>query len=121
MKTLRFFDFPVYKQAKKFYKNILIIFSRVNDYSFKDQIKRAALSIVLNIAEGSAKKSDKYFSRFLNISIGSANEVAACLDVMHDLKRLSDNEFDIMINETESIIKQLGGFIKKLTVNKIDG
>ncbi|MDD4333269.1 MAG: four helix bundle protein [Patescibacteria group bacterium] len=114
MKTLRFLDFPVYVQTKRLYRKILVISQRVNDYSFKDQIKRAALSIVLNIAEGSAKKSDKDFARFLEISIGSANEVAACLDVMHDLNRLTTEEFNITISEIESIIKQLGGFRKKL-------
>ena len=89
MRTFRFFDFPVYTQAKGFYKQILVISLRVKDYSFRDQIKRAALSVVLNIAEGSAKKSDKEFAKFLEISIASANEVAACIDLMFDFKRIT--------------------------------
>lgn len=114
MKTFRFFDFPVYDQAKRAYKNILLVSQRVRDYSFQDQIKRAALSIVLNIAEGSAKKSDKDFAKFLEISIASANEVMACLDIMHDLKRINDKEFEFFRDDLESIVKQLGGFIKNL-------
>ena len=118
MRTFRFFDFPVYEQAKKSYKNILLVSQRVKDYSFQDQIKRAALSIILNIAEGSAKKSDKDFAKFLEISIASANEVVACLDVMHDLAKISDKEFEYLKNELESIVKQLGGFVKNLRRNQ---
>lgn len=114
MRTFRFFDFPVYGQAKRCYKNILQVSLRVKDYSFRDQIKRAALSVVLNIAEGSAKKSDKDFAKFLEISIASANEVVACLDIMHDLRKISDKEFEALKEELESIVKQLGGFIKNL-------
>ncbi len=117
MNTFRFIDFPVYGQAKRFYKQVLIISLRVKDYSFRDQIKRAALSIILNIAEGSAKKSDKDFAKFLEISIASANEAAACIDVMHDLKRITNQEFKDLIDDLESIIKQLGGFIKNLRKN----
>ncbi|MDD5290708.1 MAG: four helix bundle protein [Patescibacteria group bacterium] len=114
MKTFRFFDFPVYEQAKRCYKNILIISIRVQDYSFRDQIKRAALSVILNIAEGSAKKSDKDFAKFLEISVASANEVAACLDIMRDFKKISDKESEVLKEDLESIVKQLGGFIKNL-------
>ena len=96
----------------------MILSLKVKDYSFRDQIKRATLSIILNIAEGSAKKSDKEFARFLEISIASANEVASCIDIMHDLGRISNNEYDELINELESIIKQLGGFIKSLRNKK---
>jgi four helix bundle protein len=114
MKTFRFFDFPVYGQAKKIYKDVLRVSLRVQDYSFRDQIKRAALSISLNIAEGSAKRSDREFARFLETSIASANEVVSCLDIMHDLNKISDNEFEELSNDIESIVKQLGGFIKNL-------
>lgn len=114
MKSFRFIDFPVYEEAKCYYKKILILSLRVKDFSFKDQIKRAALSIILNIAEGSAKKSDKEFAKFLEISIASANEVAACIDVMYDMKRISVSEFNDLMDDLESIVKQLGGFIKNL-------
>ncbi len=64
MKTFRFFDFKAYKDAKTFHQEILILSKDIKSYSFKDQIERAALSVVLNIAEGSARKSDKEFARF---------------------------------------------------------
>jgi four helix bundle protein len=50
----------------------------------------------------------------LEISIASANEVAACLDIMHDFKKISDKEWEVLKEDFESIVKQLGGFIKNL-------
>ena len=115
MLTFRFFKFPVYLQAKDFYKKILILANRIqNNYPLRDQIIRATLSVILNIAEGSAKKSDKDFARFLEISIASTNEAAACLDIMKDLNVIDEHDYQILLSEAESIVKQLGGFIKKL-------
>ena len=114
MKTFRFFDFPVYHQAKRIYKEILEATEDVNDFALKNQIRRAALSIVLNIAEGSAKKSDKEFARFLETSIASANEVVACLDIMIDINLINKEKYQNLFLEMESVVKQLGGFIRKL-------
>ncbi len=114
MKTFRFRDFPVYKNAIVYYKNILKITNKAEDYSLKDQIKRAGLSIILNIAEGSAMKSDKEFARYLEKSLGSINEVVACFEVMKEIGIISKNLFLIMLDQSESIAKQLGGFKKSL-------
>jgi four helix bundle protein len=116
MELFRFLHFKVYKDAKNYFKEILLISERVKSYYFKDQIRRAALSVMLNISEGSAKRSDIEFARFLEISIGSLNEVVACLDIVYDLKKISDNEHKKLIVQAEELAKQLGGFIKKLRV-----
>ncbi|MBU1911557.1 four helix bundle protein [Patescibacteria group bacterium] len=68
MAAFRFKDFEVYKDAKAFRKDVMKLIKRLLDkraYDLADQIKRASLSIVLNIAEGSTKKSDADFARFL--------------------------------------------------------
>ena len=117
METFRFVNFPVYKKAKIFYRNILSVSALLKDFALKDQIRRAALSIVLNIAEGSAKKSDKEFAKFLQVSLGSVNEVFACLDIMLENKLISKGNFDKLKSQCEDIAKQLGGFFKKLRVN----
>ncbi|OGY44859.1 MAG: hypothetical protein A2729_05570 [Candidatus Buchananbacteria bacterium RIFCSPHIGHO2_01_FULL_39_14] len=80
----------------------------------KEQLRRATLSIVLNIVEGSARQSDKEFFRFIQLSLGSASEVVACLDVMHSADLINRKNFDEMMLECEEIAKQLGGFSKKL-------
>jgi len=116
METFRFLHFKVYIDAKLYFKRILVISERVKNFSFRDQIRRAALSIILNIAEGSAKKSDIEFARFLEISIGSLNEVVACLDIMKELGKINNQEYDDLLLKSENLAKQLGGFIKKLRI-----
>jgi len=116
METFRFLKFKVYSDAKNYFKKIIIISERINNYSFKDQVRRATLSIILNIAEGSSKKSDIEFARFLEISIGSLNEVVACLDILKELKKVSETEYSELIKMSEELAKQLGGFIKKLRI-----
>lgn len=86
------------------------------EYRFElgSQIIRAALSIVLNIAEGSGKATDKELNRFLNISLGSANEVLAATDLMYYNKFITKYEFNDVLERVDSISCQLGGFKKSL-------
>jgi len=91
-----------------------MIIDVVPDYNLKNQIRRAALSIVLNIAEGSAVKSDKEFARYLEKSLGSVNEVVACFDVMKECGYINKSLFVKMVDQAELIAKQLGGFKKHL-------
>ena len=117
MATFRFRNFKVYQDAKKFrqlVRKILKKFPSDERYALTDQISRSCLSIVLNIAEGSAKKSDKEFSRFLEISIASVNEVVAGFDLALDDTLISQEDFSQIENEAENIAKQLGGFMKVL-------
>jgi len=114
MATFRFLQFKVYTDARDYFKKVVIISERVKNFSFRDQIRRAALSIILNIAEGSAKKSDKEFARYLETSIGSINEVVACIDIMKELGKIEDGEYKELLKISEELAKQLGGFIKKL-------
>ena len=115
MDTFRFFQFQVYKDAKSLYQEILIVSEKIKrNNSLKDQVNRSALSIILNIAEGSAKKSDKDFARYLQISLGSANELVACLNLMYNMGYLNKELYIKLFKLAELVAKQLGGFIKKL-------
>lgn len=116
MRTFRYLDFLVYKESKIYYRKCLSItksFPRIY-WELKDQLLRAALSVCLNIAEGSAKYSDKDFKRYLENSLGSINECFACIDIALENKLISENEFLTLKTMSESIAKQLGGLIKKL-------
>ncbi len=116
METFRFTKFPVYIASKHFYYTCLTVtnsFPRAY-WELADQLRRAALSVCLNIAEGSAKYSDKDFKRFIENALGSINESFACLDIAKDHKLIKQNEFNDMQLEAESITKQLGGLSKKL-------
>ncbi len=86
----------------------------VKDYNLEDQIKRAAISVSLNIAEGSAKKSKIDFRRFIQISRGSLNEVVTCLYIAKNQKYISKEAFDKTYQRCEQISKMLYGFMEFL-------
>jgi len=67
------------------------------DFSFKDQIKRAALSISNNIAEGFEYNNNNYFVQFLRIAKGSCGEVRNCLLFSLKVKYTSESEVNHMI------------------------
>ena len=116
--TFRFLEFKVYKDAENLHKEIVRISRRFprEFYYLKDQILRSSLSIVLNIAEGSAKNSDKDFNRYLENSMGSANETASALNVAFSDKLITESSYRDLLELCESVVKQLGGFSKKLKV-----
>ncbi len=119
MNTFRFLDFSVYGKSKILYKEILIDTNRIRDFSLKDQARRACLSIILNIAEGSAKKSDRDFARYLQISLGSVNELYACLDIMEDNFFISPEESRKLKFKCNEIARELGGFSKMLKYSAV--
>ena len=114
--SFRFRNFKVYKDAIEAYKLIIKVTQKFpsNYYHLSDQMKRASLSVVLNIAEGSAKNSDKDFNRYLGNSLGSTNEVVAATEVASSINLISDNDKKEIISVYLEITNQLGGFSKKL-------
>lgn len=114
--AFRFRHFKVYQDAKSLHKEIVLLanqFPRTYFY-LVDQIKRSSLSIVLNIAEGSSKQSDKDFNRYIAIALGSVDETIASLEVAFDLKLISEEHFQMLERAYESICRQLGGLSKFL-------
>lgn len=113
----RFRNFRVYKDAQQFRKEIYNLsrkFPKEELFVLTSQIRRAVLSICLNIAEGSNRKSDVDFARFLNNSLGSLEEVVACLDVALDEKYITKDEFGSYFHKAEMLGKQLLSFSKRL-------
>ncbi len=83
-------------------------------YALASQIKRAADSIVLNIAEGSTGQTNKEFARFLGIALRSGIEVVACLHLGQKRNLIVSADFDTLYNECEEIIKMIQGLRKSL-------
>lgn len=83
-------------------------------YLLRDQMSRAADSICLNIAEGSNKLSDIEFSKYLNTSETSLEEVVCCLDLILDDGHITETEFDGYLREAEVLGSQLIAFGKKV-------
>jgi four helix bundle protein len=88
-----------------------------SDYGLKDQIRRASVSIMSNIAEGFARGTDKDFGRFLYIALGSAAEVQSQLYVALDQGYLSDGKFKEMYEAASESARLITGFIQYLTAD----
>lgn len=118
MDNFRFLKWKVYDDAKSLISDSLKIYKtlpREICYSIGDQLVRSVLSISLNIAEGSGKDSDKELNRFFNIAIGSAYETLANIDILKVNNFISEKDFQNIFKKIQEIVKQLGGFKKKLT------
>jgi len=87
-------------------------FSR--DYGLRDQIRRAAVSIPSNIAEGFSRRSNKEFIQFLFISKGSAAEAQSQLYTALDQGYIAQEEFDRIYKQIEVVAKQISRFITYL-------
>ena len=117
--AFRFLQFKVYQDAKVLHRRTVFTtksFPRVF-YYLRDQVRRSSLSVALTIAEGSAKKSDKDFNRYIQMSLGSANETASSFDIAFDCRLISKDEYQEIIVLCEIVTNQLGGFSKKLLVS----
>lgn len=89
------------------------------DFSFKDQIKRAALSISNNIAEGFEYNNNNDFYRFLRISKGSCGEVRNCLLFSLKIKFTNAEDINAMVEFSRTLGSQIGNMMKYLLANKI--
>jgi len=113
----RFKEFRVYQEAKEyclFCRNITSTHIEKIDRGLAGQIDRALISIVLNIAEGSADKSDIEFARFLGISIRSAYETVAGFDLATLYGYVDEGLNQEVENKAHDLVKQLASFRNKL-------
>ncbi|NLC30942.1 MAG: four helix bundle protein [Candidatus Moranbacteria bacterium] len=113
-KIEKFEDIFVWQKSKTFIENIYNEFRTYKDFSFRDQIQRASVSIMNNIAEGYERMGNKEFNKFLYISKGSCGEVRSMLHLALDLGYINKEKFDLFFNQSIEISKILSGFIKKL-------
>ncbi|NAS89254.1 four helix bundle protein [ANME-1 cluster archaeon AG-394-G21] len=120
-KIERFEDIQAWQQARELSKEIYRVTNNepfTKDYSLKDKIRRASTSIMLNIAEGFARRSTNEFKQFLYIAHGSAPEVQSALYITLDQNYISDREFHALYKQTDAISKMMVGFIKNLSFIK---
>lgn len=114
MKINSFEEIIAWKKAKELNIFIYKNFGKCRDFSFRDQIQRASVSIMNNIAEGFERGGNKEFRNFLFISKGSCAEVRSMLNLALELKYVNEIEFKKAYNLTVEISKMLSGFIKTL-------
>ncbi|NHB69180.1 four helix bundle protein [Perlabentimonas gracilis] len=114
MKIERFEEIIAWQKAQDVAVDIYFSFSNAKDYSFKDQICRASVSISNNIAEGFDRGTDADFTRFLYIATASCSEVRSMLYLAERLKYIEIQKRDDLINNCLEISRLIKGFIKSL-------
>lgn len=118
MKIEKFEDVIAWKKGKELTIIVYKIFKGCKDFSFKNQIERASVSIMNNIAEGFERKTNKELKNFLFIAKGSAGEVRSMLELGLELEYISKKDFEKMKNISLEISKILSGFIKSVDTNQ---
>jgi four helix bundle protein len=121
MAVLRFEDLVVWQETRQLCLEIYKSFTKCKDYSFNDQIQRASVSIMNNIAEGfdrsKVTKDNKQLISFLNIANGSCGEVKSMLYLAQDLGYMSIESAERCRNICLSISAKINAFIHTLQEN----
>ncbi len=114
MKIEKFENIVAWQKARILSLACYHAFKSSRDFSFKDQIQKASVSVMNNIAEGFERMGNKEFKKFLYISKGSSGEVRSMLYLALDLEYISPETFDDLYDKSVEISKMLSGLIKSL-------
>ncbi len=109
-------DLVVWQKSIAFVTEIYLLtnnFPQDERFSLVDQMRRAAVSIPSNIAEGHARKSNADFARFLRISFGSAAELETQLIIANNLHYLTDSGLQESLLKITELQKMLNALISK--------
>lgn len=96
------------------YKNIIPQLPKSEQYELCSQVKRASYSIPLSIVEGCGRNTEKDFAHFLDIALGSAQEVEYCILLIKDLSYISLSSFDDGNRRVNEIKAKLINLIKSI-------
>ncbi len=122
MKVNSFEDLQVWKDSRILVKSIYQLTSDgkfSKDFGLREQIQRASVSIMNNIAEGFERNNNKEYIKFLGYSKGSAGEVRSMLYVATDLGYILQDNFNMHYQMAINIITQISNFIKYLKKSSI--
>ncbi len=118
MKVYKFEDLVVWQLARDLVKDIYSSFKTCRDYGFNDQIQRASVSVMNNIAEGFERGynsiDNKLFLNFLNIALGSCGEVRSMLYAAEDLGYMDDETAKIFRNRCKNLTLKLNSLMETL-------
>ena len=120
----RFEDIEAWKKARELTKIIYEVTSQgklASDFSLRDQLRRAAVSIMANIAEGFEREGNKEFRQFLATAKGSAGEVKALLYVAMDAGLTSMEQFQQIRTLADETSRLLAGFLRYLKTSDKKG
>src|SRR5258708_6451473 len=120
MSTIKYFDeIEAWKKARGLASELFQVFSQGparTDFALKDQINRSTGSVMDNIAEGFDRGGNREFVQFLSVAKGSAAETQSQLYRLLDRHYITQNDFDRLCKETQTICGMLGSmnsYLKK--------
>ncbi len=118
MSTFKSFEeMDAWQKARELTRTVYQISSEgefARDFGLRDQMRRACVSTMSNIAEGYERSGTKEFVQFLDVAKGSAGEVRSQLYVALDQKYISDSAFAQLNGEATEISRMLSGLMKYL-------
>jgi four helix bundle protein len=109
----RFKDLEIWKHSRSFCRDIYEItslFPSDEKFGLINQLRRAGVSVPSDIAEGASRKSNRDFSRFLEIAIGSCYEIETQLLISYDLNYLKEEDLKKLLQKLEAIVKMTSKF-----------
>jgi four helix bundle protein len=113
---INFENLNVYGEAIKIALDVYKLttkFPKEERFGMTDQLRRASVSISLNIAEGSSR-SKKDFSRFLDMSRGSCHELIPLLKISLELKYINKADYEILYSNIEVLLKRINALRRSL-------
>ena len=114
----KFRNYKVWQRAMDFVESVYRLsanFPKDERYDLTSQLRRAATSVPLNIAEGAGSSSDKEFGRFLSYALRSTYETMTALELAERLGFCSDESVKELLHEADEIAAMLAGLHKKIT------
>jgi four helix bundle protein len=114
MEICCFEDIESWRDARELVRDVYVLFSSCRDYGFRDQIQRAAISSMSNIAEGFDRGSNKEFIQFLIIARGSVSEVKSLSYAAHDLLYIDEISMKRLLQRCTQLGNLINGFVRYL-------
>lgn len=118
VKIERFEDVDSWKEARLLVSEVYKLLDNCRDYGFKDQIQRATVSVMSNIAEGFDRGSNREFVQYLIVSRGSLSEVKSLTYAALDIGYFDHAAFEAVIARCNKISNILNGFIRFLKASE---
>jgi four helix bundle protein len=120
----KFQEIEAWQKARELTRRIYDVTAEgrfARDFALRDQIRRAVVSIMSNIAEGYGRGGTKEFIQFLSVAKGSVSEVESQLCVARDQEYLGQEEFDQLSSLADETGRMIAGLMKYLRQAKIKG
>lgn len=104
----------IWCNARALNKDVYLALEACRDFSFRDQMRRAGLSVMNNIAEGFERRTDKDFAHFLDLSKGSSGEVRSMTYAAEDVSILTEEISQNLRFRYEALSRQIAAFQRHL-------